>query len=263
MTHIESGELQAYLDEEVAAGSRAQIDRHLRACTECATEVKELRAASSLFASLLHAADAAAPVMQARAIVAAQRTDTPRKRMAFSRSALAKAAVLMLGFAALASAAIPGSPVRAWISDALRGSRPAVVPTPAPVEVSPSAAAPAATPGTDEAALSIEPADGRVLILLSGVTGETTIRVRLVDSDRALVQTSGGAAHARFRTGPGRIEVLGIEKGEVTIEMPRSVIDARVEVDGRVLFQKDHDQLRLSEPRLPGANSEFVFKAGQ
>ncbi len=260
MTHIESGELQAYLDEEVAAGSRAQINRHLQACTECATELQELRAASSLFAALLHAADAAAPVMRARAMVAAQRTDIPRRRMAFSRAALARAAMFMLGFAALASAAMPGSPVRAWIGDALRGSRPAVAPT--PVEVSTPAAAPAETPGTDEAALSIEPADGRVLILLSGVTGETTIRVRLVDSERALVQTSNGAAHARFRTGPGRIEVLGIEKGEVTIEMPRSVIDARVEVDGRVLFQKDHDQLRLSEPRLPGSNSEFVFKAG-
>jgi hypothetical protein len=52
------------------------------------------------------------------------------------------------------------------------------------------------------------------------------------------VEANGAAAHARFRTGRGRIEVVDVRSGEITVEIPRSALGARVEVDGKVIFQK-------------------------
>ena len=146
--------------------------------------------------------------------------------------------MLILGLAALASAAIPGSPVRNWITGALRsagilGTPTSTVQAPAPAAIPESVpAAPA------NAAISIQPAAGRIVVILSEVAKEATVRVKLIDGDRAQVQTSGGAERARFSTGPGRIELRGVTKGEVTVELPRNAQAARVEVDGKVLYQR-------------------------
>lgn len=239
MTHVEQGELLAYLDNEVTASSRAAIETHLHGCTVCAAELSELRSAAALFTRLARASDTEAPIAKARSAVTAARTDAARRRFALSRSALAKAAVFTIGFAALASAAIPGSPLRKWISNALNRAEPtpAIQTAPAPTVPAPAPSPSPAPSASDEAALSIQPVDGRVRIILSDVGQSASVRVRLVDSDRAVVQASGAAAHGRFRTGPGRIELVGVPDGVVTIDLPRNVKDMRVEVDGKVLFQ--------------------------
>jgi hypothetical protein len=264
MAHIDEGMLQAYLDDEVAA--RAEIDTHLAACTECAAELARLRSAAQLFAGAVCSADRTAPTFAALSAVSAKKpqpvlpiTVAPRRTVA--RVPLARAAMLLIGLAAVASAAIPGSPVRALISQAIQRI---VGETEEPRFVAPR------VPETPEAAvdtkpdlsagLSIQPAQGRVRIVLTGVAPEATVRVRLIDSDRALVQASGAAAQARFRTGPGRIEMVGVAGGEVVIDMPRNLTDGRVEIDGRVIFHKDRSQMRLNEPAATGTNSEFIFR---
>lgn len=244
MNHVEQGELQTYLDSEGTLSLRAQIETHLKNCEACTRELNELRAAASLFATAMHGADAQAPTFTAYAAVSAARAVGKPKRFAFSRAMLSRAAVMLIGFAALASAAIPGSPVRGWITTAWRAI--GIAPDVATVDEAPAAGRPAIVPATDPAtepaSLSIQPVDGRVRVTLLNVDAATTIRIRTVDGDRAVIQATGPAARARFRTGPGSAELIGVGKGEITIDLPRNARDARVEVDGKVLFPKS-DQL--------------------
>ena len=241
MAHIEEGVLQAYLDDEV--GARAEIDAHVQGCAECAAELDRLRRASSLFASAMQRVDvavpaAAAPHAHPGARGASGSIDISTKRSRLSVP-LARAAMLLFGFAAAASATIPGSPVRAWLGDALRTvgvleqEQPA-----APVVPETPASAGAVDQGDDAAAVSIEPADGRIRIILTSVSADANVHIRIVEADRAFVQATGAAARARFITGPGRIEMIGVGKGEIEIEMPASVMDASVVADGRVLYEK-------------------------
>lgn len=262
MTHVEQGELQAYLDGEVGMRSRAQIESHIHTCQACAAELEELRDAARVFAFAMRRSDAEAPTVSALAAVSAARGDVVRRRFSLSRASLSKAAIFLIGFAALASAAIPGTPLHRWIASALSSTAPAPAPAP-PATVEPAAEpapAPVAAPSEAPAALSIMPNEGRVVVILTDVAADAVIRVRLVDSDRAVVQATRGAAHARFRTGPGRIEVVGVHSGEVSVDLPRGASDARVETDGRVLFQRDHEQIRLGAAAATGTNSEYVFK---
>lgn len=260
MAHIEEGMLQAYLDNEVTA--RAGLDSHLAQCAACAAELDRLRSASQLFASALRTRDAVAPTSVAFAALKAARRPVAGMPAAIARVSLARAAMLLVGLAAIASAAIPGSPVRAWISEALRSVGGGAVADEIAAPVVPPAPAPAIPDEYGAATVSIEPADGRVLVLLSGATADATVRVRLVRTQRASVQVSDAAPEARFRTGPGRIEVVGIGNGEVLVEIPRGALEVRVELGGRPIFEKSGEQLRLNESPA-ASDSEFVFKGSR
>jgi hypothetical protein len=193
----------------------------------------------------MQGADTRAPVSAALAAVKRAHPVVPARRAVVRparrlvRVPLARAAMLIFGFAAVASATIPGSPIRGWVGDALRtvGVLKKQQPV-APVVPETPASAGAAEQGDDAAALYIEPIDGRIRIILTAVSEDANVRVRIVQADRALVQATGAAAKARFQTAPGRIEMIGVGSGDVVIDMPASVKDASVVADGRVLYEK-------------------------
>src|SRR5437868_10591481 len=116
MTHVEHGQLQAYLDGEVDARTSVDIENHLKSCVSCLAERKALESAAQVFATAMRGVDIAAP---ARPVIAA----AARKPAGLwlSRGALSRAAIMVLGVAALASAAIPGSPVRKWLAEKFSG----------------------------------------------------------------------------------------------------------------------------------------------
>lgn len=237
MTHVEEGVLQAYLDAEVTAAARADIDRHLHSCSVCAAELERMRGASLLFHNVVRDSDVMPPVLAARARLAGVRR-FERAPSAPPRRAWARAAMFVVGLGAVASAAVPGSPVRAWISDAL--SRAGLL------NESPSAAAPALpeeVPAVqrdataESTALSIDAVDGRLRVVLKNVSAEASVTVRLVDTNRALVEATGVAARARFRTGAGLLEMDGVQGGTVVVEIPRSATDAVVQQDGRTIYK--------------------------
>jgi hypothetical protein len=238
MTHVEEGVLQAYLDAEVTAGARADIDRHLHSCSTCAAELQRMRSASQLFHNALQNSDAVAPVLAAQANFANARRQERKLIAPQPQRAWARAAMFVVGLGAVASAAVPGSPVRAWISDAL--TRVGVLNEPQ------GAAAPAKLPDeapavqrdeTESTSLAIEAVDGRIRIVLRNVKPDATVTVRVVDGDRALVEATGAASKARFRTGAGLLEVDGVAGGEVVVEIPRSATNAVVEQDGRTIYR--------------------------
>lgn len=241
MVHLSDDRLLAYLDGELDAGERGRVAGHLAECPRCAEELEALRSASASFSRALTLLDVPAPVAAAESAV---RRRIRGPRVSIMRGALLRAAVLVLGFAAMASAALPDSPVRGWLAEAwdqavsVFGDRRQVpVVMPPVVEDEP-----------DQAGISILPEGGRVHILVKGLAPSARMRVRLIDGSRLSVNALGAAADARFLTSRGRIEVLGGGPGELVIEVPRTVGAAVVEVDGRVYVEKEGDTLHARVP---------------
>ena len=112
--HLGEGTLQALLDGELSPPEHAAAEAHLAGCPSCAAELRDLRALNERMAGLLALGDHPAPVAQAQMRMRARRLRSTRT---FSwQAALLRAAVLVLAFAGVAAATVPGSPVREWIA---------------------------------------------------------------------------------------------------------------------------------------------------
>jgi len=248
MMHENEGRLLAYLDGALGAAERAAVDRHLAECRACADTLESLRAASARFSSAMAVLDIPAPVDAAAAEFARRRREAPSGT---AQRALLRAAILILGFAAVGSAALPDSPVRRWIGSAWRGDdRPAgggeiLADSPIPPEDEP-------------AGISILPEGGRARVFIRGMAAEARMRVVLTDGDRVAVRATGKAADARFFTAAGRIEVRGGGPGELVVEIPRTVSNAVVEVDGRPFLVKEGDSFRALVP-AEQSGTEAIF----
>jgi len=149
--------------------------------------------------------------------------------------------------------------VRAWVE------RVAVEPRSAARALEEPAAPPApVAEGEDPApkAVSILPDGGRVRVVVTGSSPELRVRARLSDQPQAQVTATGAAVSARFRTAPGRIEIVGAGPGEVAVDLPAGADAAFVEVNGRVFAAKEGGELRSLAPRVAGSAAEPVFRAG-
>jgi hypothetical protein len=111
-------------------------------------------------------------------------------------------------------------------------------------------------------AISILPDGGRVRVQVTGSSPELRVRARLGDAPQAQVTATGAAVSARFRTGPGRIEIMGAGPGELVVDLPAGASAAFVEVNGRVIAAKEGKTLRSLAPRVAGTAEEPVFRAG-
>jgi anti-sigma factor RsiW len=256
MTHPGDGRLQALLDGELATTERNEVERHVAACEGCAAEFGRLRVANERLVALLGLADEPPPMLAAQAAFHRRRR---RSTTAGIRAALPRAAVLVLALGGVAAAAVPGSPLREAIESLTLRDRPGETPEAhAPL---PPVAAPPAVDDDAVKAVSIAPADGRIRVVVSGAAPELRIRVRLTDGSRAEVTAYGAASGSRFRTAPGRIEVLGSGPGELVVHLPASSA-AYVEVDGRVIAARERGVLRALAPVVAGSEDEPVFRAG-
>ncbi|HEU0302703.1 MAG TPA: hypothetical protein VFR37_24795 [Longimicrobium sp.] len=257
MTHLGEGTLQEMLDGELPPGARAGEEAHLASCPACAGQLAELRGLTERASALLGLVEAAPPVLAAQAAFARQRRSGGALYQA--RRALPRAAVLVLAVAGAAAAAVvPGSPVREWVDALATPERATQV---APVQPAPAAPAPAPVEAAPKA-VSILASEGRVRVVVSASSPELRVRVRLVPGAKAEVTATGAATTARFRTGPGRIELMGAGPGEVVVTLPADADAAFVEVNGRVFAAKEGDRLRSLAPRVAGSAAEPVFRAG-
>lgn len=259
MIHATEGVLQALVDDELPATDRFRLERHLEECPACATELHALRAASAELSAAIQSIDRPAPVDAAYREFVRHRPKSSRWGPEL-RHSLQRAAILVLAVAGVASATIPGSPIRQWVGELLEGNTSeatgpiAAQPEAAPVAIAASESSPTG--------VSVLPANGQVTVALESPVPELEVRVRLSDREFAEVQVTGAAAAARFRTSPGRIEVAGAEAGEIRIGLPRSARTAVVQINGKVFLYKEGDQLRLLTPAADSAGAEVVFRAG-
>lgn len=255
MMHTGPGTLQALLDGELDPALRAEAEQHLASCAACAAELDQMRALRDRFRFALRAADVAPSVERAHAAVAARRAAAPTV-LRGTRRALARAAVLVMAAAGAAYAVVPGSPVRRWLGV---DSPPAL----APAEPRLGAAPPVA-PIRDEAPAAgvfISPEEGRVRVVVSASSPGLRVRTRFTGAAVAEVRAAGEAAGARFRTGPGRVEVVGAGPGEVTVELPRAARTAVVEVNGRVYLAREDGRTRVLGPVEGREEDDVLFRA--
>lgn len=245
MKHEDEGTLMAFLDGALPPSRRTAVAAHIEGCAECRATLESLRRASDRFAAALEPMEMESSIDEARLRRAGAAIRIAPSAPPVGR-ALLRAAVLVLGFAAIASAAIPGSPVGGWI----RGVWPEPRQTPAPT----AATDDRATDPTAESGVSITPVRGRLDVHILEAAQSSIVRVRVVTDSKATVR----AAEARYRTGPGRIEVLNAAGGEIFVDLPRSVPHAEVRVDGRVLVSKSGEALNWIAPEVDDGSEVWL-----
>jgi hypothetical protein len=239
MSHFTEGVLQAYLDDEVTADARAQVRAHVGACTACAARLQELREFSTTFANALQATDVSAiPAAALAELQMRANRHAWADRWARSRHALLRAALVVIGITAVTAVG-----AQVWETLQKRQVQP-TQPAQAPVveEVPPPR-------------FAITPKDGRVRIILQGLNAGTNIHVLLTDEDKPAVYVVG---EKKFRTAAGEIEVIG-GSGDVRVWLPRALVAASVEVDGRVFVTKDAGNLRVLGTTSERVGDELIF----
>jgi hypothetical protein len=262
MMHLTEGVLQAYLDDELAGAERVEVEAHVAACSACSVELAELERASSVLAAALGSLpEPGVVLLETRAGVARRSREAVARPAAGFGWALGRAALLVLGLAAAASAAIPGSPVRRWIVEFFEAP-PTLPPAVEPVVVEPPAAEPPPPAPRVAAEVSVAPAEGEVRVVLGELSRESHVRLRLTDEERASVLAYGAAGAARFTTGPGRIDVRGpvAADGELLVLLPRGAARAALVVNGRTYLEKVDEAVRLLVPATGSIESELLFR---
>lgn len=276
MGHPAEQTLLAYLDRELPVDERSTVREHLQTCASCAGRLDGLSAAAGELADALAFLDVPAPVLSAAEIQERLLTralgdlDTPAPaasadelerrsdimplRRRVSRRPLLAAALIVI-FVAGASAAIPGSPVRAWLERTVQLFQG----TPSDAQRTDATMLVDSAGRSHPSAISVQPRDGFVRIMITAPEPATVIRVRLLDRGPASVWSVEG----RYRTAPGEIEVLDAGPGEVVVLLPRSVASAHVELDGRLVATKEGPDLRLLIPAADSSEAEVSFQAGR
>jgi hypothetical protein len=247
MLHVAEHELLAFIDGELKDDRCSQVDGHLEGCAGCTRDLEALRSASRSLSLALQQTDVI-PDYDIEAVLARKRS---RGKRHLALRALAKAAVLLFAVGAAGAAAIPGSPVRAWIGEAWDETK-------SIIGLAPEGAEPAldqpALP--DVSRVAVAPADGNVRIDIRNASPEAMVRVVVVEGTDAAVTAEG----ARFRTGSGWIEVLNAGPGEIRIELPRGARSATVAIDGTEAVLKRGAGLRLVAPAADSSASELLFR---
>jgi hypothetical protein len=161
---------------------------------------------------------------------------------------------MIIVFAGVAAAVVPGSPVGDWVREVKR-------------QLVGEPARPPADPGADldageAAAISLLPHEGVLRVVITGFTAESTVRVRIVEGSQGYVTVRGTAEEPRFVTAPGRIEVSGQGDGEIWVDLPKSAVEASVEVDGESVIRKEGAQLRMVRPATDSLFGDIIFRVG-
>lgn len=260
--------LRAFGDGEAPAAEARRTAAHLEGCTDCRARLAGLRT----LREEIRQATTLEPPPEAWERIATRRAAgeelilpvgdvvdaaaAPRRRLPLRR-----AAVLLVGLAGIASATVPGSPVRAWLLG-LAGSADDVPAAPVSAPPAPPAAVPAAdaplTESAPEAGTGVAPADGEVRVVVSGAGPALRIRVRVDDGPVAQVRGRGAAAQAAFASGRGRVTVTGARAGELEVVLPRTADRATLTVDGTRFVVLEDGRMTVLVP-ADSSGAELVF----
>jgi hypothetical protein len=238
MTHLDPGTILSIRDGMLVDSDPVE---HLDRCTRCAAALEEARAARVSIVEVLDVLDVTVDAEVAKAAVRARLEERREVPPTTWRTGwpLGRAAGLLL-VAAGALSAMPGSPIRTWIS----GDDPA--PEPATVD------APQATP---EAGVRTKLFDGRIEVVISGIPAGSEIEVRWVEGTAVTVYAAPGT---RFASADGRIEAV-VADGPVRIGLPSAAEEASIEVDGRIYLRKTGAEVDVLAPTISRADDRIRF----
>lgn len=248
--HPNDGLIRAFLDDELERVGRQDLQAHLDECAGCRGLLQELRSQSDLVSLALGRLDADPPTDLALASL--KRRISAAAQPSHNLRGLRRAAVIAFLLLGGAASALPGSPVRQWISSgwdriAGRGTSQerAILPVEDPV--------PSLT--SEEAGAGIGVAGGVVELRVEGLPEGEEITVLLVDGDQAGIF---GPPSTRFRTEEGKVEAFATEGG-IRVELPRSARRATVIVNGAPYLRKSGDSLEILGPVKDSAAAEIRF----
>ncbi len=226
MAHLIDSELLAAEHGELTPGATAQVRSHLERCGLCSERFERLRGEQRDIGGLLDVLTFPVPSVS---------LDTIRRRARRPRRLVrAAAAIGTLVALASAAAAMPRSPVRAWLARIW-------------------AVAPEAAPATPRVADPISPTAGIAVSASAGVTiellhGQEGGLIQVILADRPDVTARAVGGDVGYRVGRERIVMDNRTPAkQYEIELPRRIPEATVRVGGRVLW-------RLSDGREPFGN---------
>lgn len=231
--HPTDFDLLAHLHAEAGQPGAGTVRRHLETCRACFERRQELGREESEQRRLLRALDAPVPLITVEAI-------RRRSRVALTGVRIAASIALLVTLAS-AAAAIPGSPVRAWLR---RLTAPAARPPAQPPAVVPQPAA--STDGVQVAAT------GSLVIMLG--TPQRTGQIRIVRTDLVTATVRAVGGDVGYRIGAGRIILdnrLPADRYDITI--PRALERFVLLAGGRVL-------LRIDARHPPGASDTLTIE---
>jgi hypothetical protein len=228
MRHLDEGTLVALRDGDDNATS-AEARAHMDACAECRDALDSARRTAEIVANALTALQEPVDVGSAREAVrsrisaaAGEAAESPSialgaRRARWGASALARAAGLIL-VAAVGASALPGSPVRQWVTSVISSGE---APSPVPVE--------APEPGrVEDAGIRVAiAAAGRVRVV--GLQPGDAVVVEWVPGSEVAVFAGSGS---RFRSDANGV-LATVTGGPVRIELPVDVRPLALEVEGR------------------------------
>jgi hypothetical protein len=255
--HLEEGGLIALRDGAEAADPDART--HLASCAACHEALGALRERASVVSAALDTLDAGWNVERARARVrervaeaTAARAGAPSSVGRRSRATLwttSRAAGILLVTAAAASA-LPGSPVRRWLSDRIGGDEAAAT-APAAVESAPTAAA-----ASEATGVRLTVPSGPLRVVLRDVVVGSEVRVVLVPGTEAAVFAPAGS---RFTSATGRVEAR-VMPGEIRVELPMGVDPVSLEVGGRIYLRSTSAGVDVPGPATSRTADEIIFR---
>jgi len=273
MTHLQEGLLIALRDGFADPSEEEMARAHLATCASCREDLAALEERRSAVVAALGTMDGFFDAASARASVrvrVARATADAAGSLALaprgpvvsegtgerssrrgSRATWIRAAgvVLFLG-AASAAAALPGSPLRRWVTD--------VIPRATPESATVGHPAPAATAAEEPTGVRIGVSHGALQVVLRGVPADGEVAVRWVPGNQAAVF---GPAGSRFTSATGRLEAT-LTPGPVRVELPREVVPTSLQVDGRIYLSLTSDGLKVPGPVIRRDETEIVFRGG-
>lgn len=239
MNHVDDNTLQAFLDDELPTEQRARVAEHLLGCAGCHAAYQELVQAHTLFTRSVALLDVEPPGQGAPRDV--ERAHGPARA---GTASFVKAAGLVLALAAAASAAVPGSPVRAWIQTAVEAGPEADRPTATEaVSPEPEPEAAASRPAIPTG-VSIASSGTPIVVALHDLE-DVSIFLDEAVGEAATVSCVDGVEDPVFRTGASRIDVAGGIGGRLLVQLPDR---GRLEADGRLLAERRNGVLEIHVP---------------
>lgn len=251
--HPTDGLIRAFLDDEIEPAGRQEILAHLDDCAVCRGMVQEVRSRNDRVTLALEGLDTIPPTDFALAALKHRIREAAGPR--FRIQGLGRAAAVALLLLGGAASALPGSPVRHWISSGWNR----ITGRNAPEQsTTPPAESPLPSLASEEAGAGIGVPGGVVELRVEGLPEGEEITVLLVEGDQAGIY---GPATTRFRTEEGKIEAF-VAEGGIRVELPRAVNRATVVVNGIPYLRKSGDNLEILGPVKDSASAEIRFLSG-
>lgn len=265
MEHLTDGQIAALMDGELGDEDARRVRGHLRECERCRERRRQLSEVSARLDETLERGLRPPEELAPDPDVGGGRPGRPGAAGSTAPAATrdgglpkvlktAAAVVALLGAGAVAvDAALPGSPLRDLVVEAVGGGS-GVGPEPAPEEV-PAETAPPARRG-----LAVSPVEGRIELVVRGAAEGTRVHVARTEESRARISAPGG----RFRTDPGRLEVVEPAGGDILVSVPLGTEEWRLVVNGRTALRGSTGRIiRPDSGRVEwGEEGAYVVVAG-